>query len=542
MNDWILIGLFIIIFGLLAYCIKNITIADFTHYLHMFQLNSYFPTRFAGWKKKTGYVFGQASFGINILFFFAFAAAFYFSPQNFLLVFAVWMSLLFSTRKKVMKPVKKPLVYTARIKRMIGVYLGLFGLCIAGLSLVLVNYFDIWYSMLYATMFTMYLFTVVNYYLVYLINLMLRPFEKYLGNRFYNEAKQIIGQNKDLIKIGITGSYGKTSTKFILENILKMKYVTLVTPHSYNTTLGVVRTIREHFTGGVEAFVAEMGAKQRGDIKEICDLVKPELAVITSVGPQHLETFGSLDNVIATKFELAEAVGKRGTVIVNYDDDNIKEGMKRYPDVNYLTYGQDEKSDVRIGDIKVSEQGSSFTVTYQGKTHSYQTGLLGMHNISNLAAGIALGLHLGIAPEKIAMGIRETRPVEHRLELKMKNGYYILDDAFNSNPVGANNALEVLKAFPNGKKIVMTPGMVELGSADEEVHFTFGKHMAECVDTAILVGEQKTAKIKEGLLAGGFAKDRIHVVKDVYEGFAVSKQHLNSGDILLIENDLPDNY
>ncbi|MDO4765101.1 MAG: UDP-N-acetylmuramoyl-tripeptide--D-alanyl-D-alanine ligase [Eubacteriales bacterium] len=542
MNDIILYILFGLIFAFLVYYFYHVVLGDFRHYLHMFQLNSYFPDRFANWKKKKQYVFGKASFWVNIFFFIALTAVFVLSRKDFILAFGVWMSVLLSTRKKNSEPVKKPLVYTARIKRMIGVYIAGFILFTAALTILMLPFFEPLYAIMYGLCFSIYFYAVANYQEVYIIYYLLNPFEKSLTRKFYKEAETILDGRSDLIKIGITGSYGKTSTKFILENVLSTKYLTLVTPHSFNTTLGVVRTVREHFQGGLEAFVAEMGAKQTGDIKEICDLVKPKIGIITAVGPQHLETFGSLDNVIATKFELARAIGQDGVVIVNADDSNILTGMKRYSTVNYMTYGEYTDADVRISKIEVSEKGSTFQVTYQGNTHEYQTRLLGKHNISNLTAGIALGLYLGIRPEKIALGIRETKAVEHRLELKMQGNYYILDDAFNSNPVGANNALEVLKSFPNGNKIVMTPGMVELGSEDEAIHYEFGKHMAECVDYAILVGESKTKDIKRGLEAAAFPAEKIHVVKDVFAGFAKAKELIQDGDILLIENDLPDNY
>ena len=456
-----------------------------------------------------------------------------------------WALLSLIFRIKTKEKAKKPLVYTHRIYRLYGALLLLLLLAEASSWWALRI---LWPGLRPAVTFGIgsaavrILFVFGVYYLPLAANYVLTPLEKYFKRKYYRQAQAILAGRPDLIRIGITGSYGKTSTKFVLENVLRQQYLTLVTPHSYNTTLGVVRTLREYFSGPVEAFVAEMGAKQPGDIKEICDLVRPQLGVITAVGPQHLETFGTIDRVIATKFELAEAVSKDGAVIVNIDDANIVLGMERYPAVNYLTYGEAEGADVRISNVRVSARGSSFTVTYQGRGRDYQTRLLGQHNISNLTAGIAVGLYLGIAPEKISMGIREMQPVEHRLELKAQGDYYILDDAFNANPVGANNALEVLKNFEGGKRFIMTPGMVELGSADEQVHFDFGRHMAECADVAILVGAKKTEKIKAGLLAAGFSEEAIWVVKDVFAGFAQVRTMIGRGDVLLIENDLPDNY
>ena len=528
---------------------------DYTYYLHIFQLNSYFPERYRRWKEQNKdslkqkfppvfwwVLLGIAGLLIGYEIWLGVSGAA--GSMTFLLLiqvgFSLWALCALLFRIKTGERAKKPLVYTNRIYRLYGAMLLLLLLTDIILWGLLQRFLPVatWAGPEITRVF----FLFGSFLLPMAANFVLMPLENYFKQKYYRQAQAVLAAQPDLIRIGITGSYGKTSTKFILENVLKQQYLTLVTPHSYNTTLGVVRTLREYFSSQVEVFVAEMGAKKPNDIKEICDLVQPKIGVITAVGPQHLETFGTIDQVIATKFELAEAVGRNGVVIVNADDPNVILGMERYPAVNYLTYGEAANADVRISEVRVSVQGSSFTVTYRGESRSYRTRLLGKHNISNLTAGIATGLYLGIAPEKINIGIRETKPVEHRLELKAQGDYYILDDAFNANPVGANNALEVLKSFEGGKRFIMTPGMVELGSEDEQIHFDFGKHMAECADVVILVGAKKTEKIREGLLTAGFPEAAVVVVKDVFAGFAKVREMIGKGDVLLIENDLPDNY
>lgn len=530
---------------------------DYTYFLHMFQLNSYFPGRYNTWARQNrDKIRHHLPLAFKVIFALWVLAGLVLVGPGFhlrgslvanlgLILGHLLLAAGLVQYQKTKAKAKKPLVYTHRVYRLLWVGFGLWlalALALYGLGLGRgQNPYQL-ENFLLAAILTGTMIKVLTQYLVYLAYYLLRPLEAYLSQKYYNQAKQVLDSQSHLIRIGITGSYGKTSTKFILENVLKSHYLTLVTPHSYNTTLGVVRTVREGFSGSLEAFVAEMGAKKSGDIKEICDLVEPQIGIITAIGPQHLESFGTIENVIATKFELARAVGHRGVVIVNYDDENVRKGMALNPGLAYITYGQDDQADAVISNIQVSEKGSGFTLTYRGQSMDYLTPLLGVHNISNLAAGIVLGLYLDIPPAKIAMGIRETQPVEHRLELKMQGNYYILDDAFNSNPVGANNALEVLKSFPRGKKVVMTPGMIELGSQDEPVHFALGQHMAACVDVAILVGEKKTEKIKEGLLAKGFGPENIITVASVFAGFAAAREIMGPGDILLIENDLPDNY
>ncbi len=377
-------------------------------------------------------------------------------------------------------------------------------------------------------------------WIMLLSNMLLKPVELYLKRYYYNDAKKILKNHDDLIVVGVTGSYGKTSTKFILETILSQQFSTLVTPHSYNTTLGVVITVRSQLNLTHEVFVAEMGAKQKGDIREICDLVVPDYGVITAVGPQHLETFGSLSNIIDTKFELAVASKKK--CFVNGDSTNIHTGMERYSDVKYMTYGSNEDNKVSIEEVSQNMNGSEFTIVSDKGKYRYQTRLLGMHNILNIAGAVSVAMELGMSHEKIALGVKELKPVEHRLELKRQNDYYILDDAFNSNPTGAKFALDVLGKFETGQKIIMTPGMIELGDMDEEVHFEFGRQIAAVCDRVILIGENKTRHIKKGLEAAAYDLDKVKVLRTVYEGFAYIHEVVGSGDVVLIENDLPDNF
>lgn len=434
---------------------------------------------------------------------------------------------LFRSKEKV----KKPLVYTMRVKRLL--------LVIGVLNVAVIAILP--QSM--AALHGLTLLMVTVPLIMLLANLLLKPVELYLKNYYYNDAKQILEGHKDLIKIGITGSYGKTSTKFILETILSQKYTTLVTPHSYNTTLGVVITVRKSLNRSVEVFVAEMGAKQKGDIKEICDLVQPDYGMVTAVGPQHLETMGSLSNIIDTKFEMMQAVaspGKKG--FVNGDSSNIRTGMERYPDVNYVSYGSDSKNRVRIENVESTVHGSKFDIVSDRGRHEYETRLLGMHNILNIAGAIGIAMELDMTYEQILTGVKEIKSIPHRLELKMQGDYYILDDAFNSNPTGARFALEVLDQFESGKKIIMTPGMIELGEMDMEVHYEFGKQIAGVCNHVVLIGENKTKDIYRGLEDSDYPMDKVVVKKTVYEGFAYLRNIVSQGDVVLIENDLPDNF
>lgn len=504
------------------------------YHLHMYQLNSYRIERYFRFLRNNRQKLLSPAMVIFYVLVMIISALYTFIIDfQLVIVPIIWMIIvlirtipLYTSKEKT----KKPLVYTMRVKRIVGLMIGL------NLILVLLV------SKSPRSLFALTLMMLTVPLIMLLANLLLKPVELYLKNHYYNEAKKILDDHKDLIKIGITGSYGKTSTKFILETILSQQFTTLVTPHSYNTTVGVVITVRKSLNRSTEVFVAEMGAKQKGDIKEICDLVAPNYGVITAVGPQHLETFGSLSNVIDTKFELMEAVGSKGKGFVNGDSVNVREGMNRVNDVSYVSYGANEENSLRIENVKPTIHGSTFTIVSQQGKHHYETKLLGMHNILNIAGAIGVAMELGMSVDKIARGVKEIKPISHRLELKHQGDYYLLDDAFNSNPTGAKFALDVLGQFESGQKIIMTPGMIELGNMDAEIHFEFGKQIATVCDRVILIGENKTKDIVKGLEAAGYDMNKVAVLKTVYEGFAHIGQIVNKGDVILIENDLPDNF
>jgi len=526
MSIWLYLVLAIVTFG---YVLSRLL-----YHLHMFQLNSYRLKRYGLFIKTNYRKIIPLSSVVYFLWIIALSSFYEFFFEGFgILIAIVWcVSVVLRTYILQFKGErrKKPLVFTARVYRMIGISSGLF------LVMLVVA------SQSVNPLFILVIIMLLSPCIMILGNIILMPYEAYMKKYYYDDAKKLLRSHKDLITIGITGSYGKTSVKFMLETILSQQFNTLVTPHSYNTTLGVIITVRKFLNRSHEVFVAEMGAKQKGDIEEICDLVAPRYGVITAVGPQHLETFGSLSTIIDTKFELAQAVGKKGTCFVNGDSSNVCEGIKRYDGLPFATYGTNEDADVRIIKVIQSIHGSTFSIKYMENEFEYQTKLLGMHNILNIAGAISIALKLGMTYEKIYTGVKELKAVEHRLELKKQGDFFILDDAFNSNPTGAKSALDVLSQFDSGKKIIMTPGMIELGSMDYEIHYTFGQQISEVCDYVILIGENKTAAIKKGLLDSGYDMSKVAVMKNVFEGFSQIRSIASKGDVVLIENDLPDNF
>jgi UDP-N-acetylmuramoyl-tripeptide--D-alanyl-D-alanine ligase len=366
------------------------------------------------------------------------------------------------------------------------------------------------------------------------------PIEALIRRHYINDAKKILASCPELIVIGITGSYGKTSAKHYLATLLKAKYNVLMTPESYNTPMGVVKTIREQLRSTHEVFVCEMGARHRGDIKELCEIVSPRYGIITAIGEQHLETMKSLETIIETKFELAEAVAKAGILFLNGDNAHIKEHL---PKQNYQTYGTNSNNDYYAYDIKTTTNGTVFSInTLDRKIENLQTQLIGEHNIENIAGAMALATHLGVSDDEMRRQLKKIVAPAHRLQLVKSNDAIIIDDAYNSNPHGCEAALKTLAMF-DGYKILITPGMVELGEKQNERNHIFGRQAAEVCDYVILVGEKQTKPIYEGLLSKEYDIARIHVAVAFDE--ALDKAYnitTEQQKIILIENDLPDNY
>lgn len=494
---------------------------------HMLQLNSYKASVQLKWMRQN-----FRHYIINILLLIVSVAAAFTNALWLYIVFYV-LALVFALANKPMKNAKKPLVYTARVKRMLVtdaiVWLAAFaaaffaggeryGLLGMGISLSLIPLLPI------------------------IGNIINAPIEKAVRQYYINDAKKMLKACPDLKIIGITGSYGKTSVKYYLSTVLKAKYNVLMTPESYNTPMGVVKTIREQLRPTHEVFVCEMGARHVGDIKEICDIVFPEYGIITSIGEQHLETFKSIDNIIKTKFELYNAVSDKSKMFLNGDNENISGNLSKKSDKCYHTYGIGDDNETYAYDISVSNKGTNFSVCCCGrKIENLQTPLIGEHNVTNLTGVIAVSVALGVPDDDIRMYVRKLSSPPHRLQLTRRGNTAIIDDAYNSNPAGCEAALKTLSLF-DGTKILITPGMVELGKMQDKCNYEFGKSAAAVCDYVYLVGKKQTEAIYRGLTDAGYDDKKITVSGSFNEAFSKASVAPGEQKIILIENDLPDNY
>ncbi|MBR1592802.1 MAG: UDP-N-acetylmuramoyl-tripeptide--D-alanyl-D-alanine ligase [Ruminococcus sp.] len=531
---------------------------------HMLQLNGYKTPEHSWWMKKNHkrYIFPCILFLVQFVL--LFTNPFIYMPEKrgfiplannvsiFITSFLTLFNIIIAVKNKPGKKFKKPFKYTARVKRMLTTFFILIAIIFVG-AFFSADRIKNDGSIMYMDDKTRFVnnlpFVLVGCavyltpLLVPLSNLINKPIETAINNWYINDAKKKLVSMPDLHKVGITGSYGKTSMKFYLSELLSSEYETLKTPESFNTPMGVTITVRRDLRPTHEYFICEMGARRVHEIKELCDIAEPHDGIITSVGPQHLETFNSIENVINTKFELADCVkAKGGRIYLNNDNEYIRKKAVEYPDA--ILYGVSEESHYRGSDISVSDRGTEFTVTApDGKSCRYTTKLLGEHNVQNLLGAIAYANGTGIALEKLVLPVKRIAAVPHRLQLLDKGGgVTYIDDAYNSNPSGCRAALNVLGLF-DACRILVTPGMVELGAKQEELNFEFGQEAAKACDYIVLVGKNQTVPIYNGIKDAGYNMDNVYVADTLGEALAkVQAYQTSKKKIVLLENDLPDNY
>jgi len=503
-----------------------------TRQFQMLQQNSYFPSRYFGWVKTAFTV----ELAIEAILFCI--SSLLFGREKYLLqlililfLFIIGTARCFSQQKKSIKK----LVFTARVKRL---YIAL-----AVFYILLIALYVLFYAKIVGEIATVVLFSLcfVSPLAAFFAWIITAPIEKAFQNYYINDAKKILKSHHNLTVVGITGSYGKTTTKFILNRILSEKYNVVCTPQSFNTPMGVVRTVRESLKPQTQIFICEMGAKNIGDIKEICDIAHPDYGIITSVGAQHLETFKSVDNVYKTKFELADAVElKNGEVFICGDSEEI---LSRTPENKYTRFGINQNNGFRAENITYNRNGSNFDLVLKEEKINVTTKLLGLHSVCDIVAAAAVAYTLGVKPEDIKFAVSSLKPTEHRLELKsFKNSSLLIDDAYNANPVGCIEAVHVLGSFDGMKKTIITPGLIELGDKEYDCNFALGVESAKYCDKIILVGENRSKPLKDGALSEGFNEDNLYVVKSFAEAMQIYLKDVGSDSIVLLENDLPDNY
>lgn len=493
--------------------------------LHMFQQNRYELYRYTKW------LFRTANVTTSLLVFTASCVlSFVLKNMGFfsldIVIAHVAMILLVKSERK--KEYIKKLVYTARVKRQIVVMAFLMFVFLV-ITIKRNTTMALWGAAIFPYLF------------IYPMAILTAPIEKMVKKHFEKEARSLLASHPTLMKIGITGSFGKTSVKNIVYDLLSERFYTLKTPASYNTPMGITRTIRELLKPIHEVFLCEMGADHVGEITYLMDFVQPKYGIVTSVGPQHLNTFGSLENIIQEKMQMIEKLPQDGVGIVNMDNSYIV----NYPLKNHCRIVgvgiHNLNADYRAEQIIYQKDGTRFTVVHKEFSQVYHIPLLGENNVVNALLAIALALELGVSLPDTVRFAEEIRPIEHRLEQKVINGYHFIDNAFNSNPVGCKQSLDVLMRMP-GKRVIVTPGLIDLGKEEFAANKEFAAYMKDRTDFVILVGQLQREALLAGLRESHYPEDNIHCVNTVKEAFTYVYQHFTSEDTILLENDLPDAF
>ena len=448
---------------------------------------------------------------------------------------------------------KKPLVFTPRMIRLTIPYAILSLILPVGVTYIaytgripfthLIIQNDTLYSAdMYLLSFGWVLANALMPFFIFIAALLTKPIENYVHLHFIKQAKQKLANIPDLTVIGITGSYGKTSTKFMIRDLLSERYSVCATPASYNTPMGICKVINNDLQAHHQVLILEMGARYQGNINELCDIAEPNIAVVTNVGIAHLETFGSQDAIAETKSAIVKRTKSGGKAILNANDKRVSKMANLRDDLEITMVGIDD-GDIQAKDIKYSEKGMSFTVMDGDTSETFEMKLLGKHNVQNMLLAIGVARSLGLRMKTMALAAGRMEAVEHRLELKKQGGITIIDDAFNSNPVGAKNAVEILSQFNTGRRIIITPGMIELGKLQEEKNREFGQQIGEAkLDLVILVGKNQTKSIKEGIASTDFDMENVKTVGSLYEANRIMQDRAGKGDVVLYENDLPDSF
>jgi UDP-N-acetylmuramoyl-tripeptide--D-alanyl-D-alanine ligase len=379
-----------------------------------------------------------------------------------------------------------------------------------------------------------------------LANAILWPNESKKQQAFLSEAKEILA-DYDPYVIGITGSYGKTSTKAILGSLLEAIEPTFWTPGSINTEMGITRQVRENLKRQQRLAIIEMGAYQIGSVAKLCRLTPPDAGLVTAVGVMHLERFGGIENIYKAKCELPQAIDPTGLLVCNGDNSGARKMAGEYPKATTILYGLEPELghlDCWMSDIVATMDGTTFNLHWHNEVYAGFTKLLGVPMLSNLVGAFAMCCALDKNPEYVIAAIRSIEPANNRLNLRKNGDGFILDDSYNSNPIGFASALEVLEGLPGGRKILMTPGMVELGDLQAAENRQVALKAAEVCDLVIVVGDTNKQDLLTGLKEGGLSEDKILTFDNRDKALAhlMSKEFKKPADMILIENDLPDLY
>lgn len=496
-------------------------------YLHIFQQEEYDENRFLNWLF-ANYAFDKRMSAILVL-----AMALWFFMPAFVVYFVIvaGFAVIAYFERDPRHASKKKLAMTKRAQRIYFI-----ALCLSLFS-------ALWVAFMPLPLFWLLPVQLLPFLLI-VSNILLTPYERSTQKKFHDEAYAKIRKLKPTV-IGVTGSFGKTSVKHILGHILQSAAPTLVTPGSVNTPMGIARIVREDLEDRHKYFIVEMGAYGPGSIDRLCQLTDPDVGIITAIGHAHYERFKSLETVAQTKYELAPYVLRNSGEMVVHEKTfafPAAQAARAVKPASFIVCGDSKTCDLVINEAHQDANGLDVTVTFRKEIFILKAPLFGLHHAQNMALAFAAARILNIPSERITTALKSTPQIPHRLEVKKQGNSILIDDAYNSNPQGFKAALELLATIGEGKrKILVTPGMVELGAVHDEAHYTLGQIAGESCDVALIVNAPRIPTFIQGFKERGGAKTLMQV-----PNFASAQEwlitHRQDGDVVLLENDLPDLY
>ncbi len=520
------------IFTLLTTFFVLLSFAVFTairgkRYLHIFQQEEYDTVRFRHW------LFSSRAYDkrLSMIVVLAGIMMLFIDAEFAQIVLALLFALFARLDVWAGGAAKKKLVMTERAKR-IYMTAGLLLIAPTAIALIFSGLPFLWVLPIQAIPFCLMMATWI-----------LDPNEQKINASFRADAvKKFASINPTVI--GITGSYGKTSVKHLLGHVLEFHAPTLFTPGSVNTEMGIVRVIREQLQPHHKFFIVEMGAYGIGSIAKLCALTPPHIAAITAIGHAHFERFKTIEDTARAKFEIAEAAAKQiGKVVITtnvMEREAAKTFQKNNPSALIIC---GEGGDITLRDVNQTKAGIDMTITYKGDDYAIETPLFGLHQAENILVTFALAVQLGMAPETVVMALRSAPQTKHRLEVKNLDVYTLIDDAYNSNPKGFASALDILDLLGRGsRRILITPGMVELGDAHDAEHQRVGELAAAKADIVIAVCPERIQAFCKGFESKKSPQQILVRVPTFAAAQNWVQQHSKKDDVILLENDLPDLY
>lgn len=493
------------------------------YFMHMFQLNNYNTPVYLKWiEKRAASVLVKAVLVLSTI-----PLIIFFKSTGMLISGIIYIVLTYYYKPK---DTRQKMVYTKPVIRML-VTMFILSLIVFILAIVLYYSSIPLLATILAAEFVMSPITVI---VVKFINI---PMEKQINKSFVKSANENITENIKLKTIVVGGSFGKTSTKRYLSELLNIRYKVYTVGENARNNIDIIKELST-VESDTDIFLCELSSHKIGETAELCKILKPDIGIITNIGEQNLDTFKSIENIAQSNKELAQFL-ENGKLYVNAD---MRKLVSMCSNFEPVTYGMDESAQYKIFNINVGEGGTGFDIiTPDGETASFVTVLLGEHNIRNLTAAIITAHGLGISFEDMKTVVKNIKSVPHRLELVTTANSILIDDSSNSNSEGAEIALNILNSFPDCTKILITPGMSNYASKQDEYNYRLGESACGICDYVVLIGKKQTKYVLAALIENDFDLDKIFVVNSLPNAFLTLEEIAGSSGkkAILLENDIP---